>query len=531
RLPDGLGITFEERMEGVFEGAVCSADLAIEIPDLANFLADSAHEAKCSGSLTFASLPDVGVGTFAIDERQSRLEYLRINEATGEAEIAYHLTFNAGGKRLVFEGRKYMQKDAGGSVRGIAEVLEDYTTLHVKVRDGEHGIGSGRLHFRALENAAAVGNLADFLLSFRVKGTNDPELKTRARLAFLGLTARFVQQEYDPTSLDAGALRTDVRAEVARGADTPDHFSTRPTAELQSVLRETETRPLVELANRGGVRIDFEKRRIYRDAYWKGSFAMDNLLGWEERLRMAALGGDVQRLGAAFAGGSFWKRFDRIEDGVLHGYVVNYELHALPGIPEVREVEYPDNNRRYFRKGDRVLLLRYSNHPYRIVYDAIKVIDDENAIGVMHLGEFPNGIEFSTFVMARQNYPYEKMAIDDHRLLMTHGETRPPTLAELEGTWRGTLVFLSAPNVSLLNQANPEVFQAEFGGSGMQVRFRAGVEIGAGQAMPELRRVDGKTVVGLWTLRDAAPELFLTFPRFLGSAGEELELRFVLTRD
>jgi len=531
RLPAGLGITFEERMEGLFEGAACSADLKIEIPDLATFLADSAHEAKCAGALTFAALPGAGAGTFAIDDRHSRLEYLRVNAETGEAEIAYHLEFDAGGRRLVFDGRKYMQKEEGGGLRGAAEVLEDYTTLHVRVFAGEETVGGGMLRFRTFEDAAAVGNLADFLLSFRVTGTDDPFLKTRARLAFLGLTARFVQQEYDPASLDAGALRTDVRAEVARGAETPDHFSTRPTAGLQAVLRETQTRPLAELLNRGAVRIDFGNRRIYRDAFWKGSFAMDNLLGWEERLRTAALGGDAPRLGAAFAGGSFWKRFDRIEDGVLQGHVVNYELHALPGLPEVREVDYPDNNRRYFRKGDRVLLLKYRNHPYRIVYDAIKVIDDENAIGVMHLGDFPNGIEFSTFVMARQNYPYEKMAIDDHRLLMTHPETRLPTEAELEGAWRGTLVFLSAPNVSLLNQANPEVFEAGFRGGQLRCRFRGGIETGAGQAAPQLRRIDDKTVAGLWALRDTAPELFLAFPHFLGSAGDALELRFVLTRD
>jgi hypothetical protein len=348
-------------------------------------------------------------------------------------------------------------------------------------------------------------------------------------MAFLGLTARFVQQEYDPASMDMGSLRTDVRAQVARGAETPDHFSTQPTVELQSVFRETETRPLVELLNRGTVRVDFEKRRIYRDAFWKGSFAKDNLLGWEERLRTAALGGDVQRLGASFAGGSFWKRFDSIEDGLVRGHVVNYELHALPGIPEVREIEYPDNNRRYFRKGDRVHLLRYSNHPYRNVYDTIKVIDDENAIGVMHLGDFPNGFEFSTFVMARQNYPYEKMAIDDHRLLMTHAATRPPSPAELEGSWKGTLVFLTTPNLSLLNQANPEVFDAEFRGGEAVYRLRRGLEAGKA-ATADLRLVDEKTIVGRWTLRDLAPETFLSLQNYLGSSGVELELRFVLTR-
>src|SRR5262249_22236081 len=156
--------------------------------------------------------------------------------------------------------------------------------------------------------------------------------------------------------------------------------------------------------NTGAVQIDFEKRRILRDSFWKGSFAKDSLLGWEERVRNAALGNDAKNLGTIYTGGSFWKRFDAIKDGVGRGQVVNYELAFLPGDPEVREVEYPDDNRKYFRKGDRVLLLNYLNQPYRMVYDTIKVIDENNAIGVMHLGEFPNGLEFATFVLARHNY-------------------------------------------------------------------------------------------------------------------------------
>ena len=70
-------------------------------------------------------------------------------------------------------------------------------------------------------------------------------------------------------------------------------------------------------------------------------------------------------------------------------------------------MKYPDDNRPYVKKGDDVLLLNYTNAPYQMVYDTIKVIDEQNAIGVMHLGTFPNGIVFSTFVMARKNYPFE----------------------------------------------------------------------------------------------------------------------------
>lgn len=146
----------------------------------------------------------------------------------------------------------------------------------------------------------------------------------------------------------------------------------------------------------------------------------------------------------------------------------------------------------------------------------------------MHLGEFPNCVEFSTFVMARQNYPYEKMAIDDHRLLMAHPETRVPSRDELEGAWTGTLVFLSAPNLSLLNQANPGCSEVELWHGGLH-RFRGGLEIGSAAA-PDLRRIDDETIVGRWTLRDLAPEPFLELQNYLGSSGEELDLRFVLAR-
>src|SRR5690606_25436223 len=126
-------------------------------------------------------------------------------------------------------------------------------------------------------------------------------------------------------------------------------------------------------------------------------------------------------------------RFDRIEDGVAFGHVVNYELHNIPGKPEVRLVSYPDSNRKYFQQGDDVLLLTYINQPYRIVYDTIKVIDDDSAIGVMHLGDFPNGIEFATFVMERHNYPFENMSVPDHHAIFSDSRTRVPAPQELAG--------------------------------------------------------------------------------------------------
>ena len=552
-LPSGIGMAFEEQMDGWYLGGfvpagegqaadrviggqaragdgppgatTCKLNLSLSIVDLNEFIDSEAHEAGVSGTVEFSSWQGGPAASFRIDNRASRFYYLRVNETSGEAEVVYHLEFDSpAGRRFLFEGRKYMQKDDTGDLRGLREVVADYTTLYARLYELAAGsrapLGAGLLRFRAFENAAATNSLAEFLLSWRITGTRDLLIQAQARLRFLAFTSRFVQFEYDPLAPDIVELRDDVRAEVARGAETPDFFSSRPAAELQSILRSTPTLPLTSLLNKGGVRVDFTRRRIFRDSFWKGSFAADNLLGWEERLRTAALGGGAERLGALFAGGSFWKRFDRIDKGLARGHVVNYEMQWLPGDPEVREIEYPNDSRRYFRKGDRILLLNYRNEPYRIVYDTIKVIDEQNAIGVMHLGEFPDGFEFASFVMARNNYPFEKMALEDHHRLFADPHVRRPVVADVAGDWTGWLVFLGRPDVSLLNQANPAVLHVAFReeGGGMVARYRFDLTGHGGGLDPTcefianmdlaalqdtLRVVDDRMLIGRWP----APEL------------------------
>ena len=115
-----------------------------------------------------------------------------------------------------------------------------------------------------------------------------------------------------------------------------------------------------------------------------------------------------------------------MENGVATGQVVNYEIDALPGDPEVRMVEYPDERRAYLGKHQPILLLHYRNDPYRQVYDTIKIIDDNNAVGVMHIGEFPSGREFATFVLARHNYPFELANDEDQKLIAA---TRPKSVS------------------------------------------------------------------------------------------------------
>jgi len=218
---------------------------------------------------------------------------------------------------------------------------------------------------------------------------------------------------------------------------------------------------------------------------------------------------------SVYTGGSFWKRFDSIQDGGAVGYVVNYELHCLPGKPLVKQLKYPDDNRRYFRAGDDILLLTYQNEPYRKVYDTIKAIDKDNCIGVMHLGEFPNGIEFATFVMARNNYPFEKMSVPDHQAIFNGDHVHVPSPNEITGAWEGHLIFLTRPDVSLLNQLNPVAFQLKFlpASNGVVGHYQFGILSGSMQVQftdefvelvdftrfhDEIRMIDNQTMIGKW---------------------------------
>ena len=205
-LPDGIGMTFDEEMEGWYldqfvpDGAGRDAGLAIaekappsgapagsiecrfrlrlSVADINEFIDGAEHEAKASGSIEFSRWEGGGAKSFRIDERKSRFHYLRVNEASGEAEMVYRLEFDTPeGMRYLFDGRKYMQKDEGGGLRGIREVLDDYTTLYARLyrleEQTSRACGSGLLKFRTFENAAALRNLTDFAGSFRITGTGD----------------------------------------------------------------------------------------------------------------------------------------------------------------------------------------------------------------------------------------------------------------------------------------------------------------------------------------------------------------------
>ena len=307
-----------------------------------------------------------------------------------------------------------------------------------------------------------------------------------------------------------------------------DYLTTLSARELQEILRQTSSLPLEALLNRRDVRIDAMHRRVWRDDFWKGSFARSHLLGWDEWL-LTPRPAD----GSPYAGGRFWKRFDSLTDGTLSGHIVNYNIHFLPGKPIVKEVSYPDDRRRYFRAGDRVLLLTYTNQPYKIVYDAIKVITPDTCIGVMHLGTFPRGLEFATFVMSRNNYPFDNLCVPDHDRLFEESGGAPLAADALRGRWKGRLVWVKRPDLTLHNQFNPRIVSAHlhpqsqpageirvgFFSTSLQsmAAARGGVRFGAANGTThEMRLIDRDMLIGR-RLKTPAP-------------GASITLRYVLWR-
>jgi hypothetical protein len=195
QLPDGVGMTFDEVMVGTIADADCTFDGRMVIRDVNEFVDGLEHEASIQGTMKFANLDGKGAGEYVIDESASRFHYLKVNPATAEAEMNYHIEFaTPDGTRYTLDGTKFMQKDSNDP----GELLRDYTTLFCTLTQGDRTVGEGVLKFRTFEDLAAVGSLAQFLISFQITGTNDPLVQFQARMRFLAFTGQFVQREYDP---------------------------------------------------------------------------------------------------------------------------------------------------------------------------------------------------------------------------------------------------------------------------------------------------------------------------------------------
>lgn len=221
RLPDGVGMTFDEEMVGWYlpgggvpdkdekpEGATtCSFNLRMTVRDLNEFIEGAAHEAQADGMIQFGSFDGFSPAIIRADPKRSSFQYLVVNPDTREAEMRYNLYFHGlDGRLFRLLGKKFMQKNRQGGPDALREVLEDYTTLFHSVEEQTpsgawNQLGGGVLRFRTFEDLPALGNLAGFLRSFNVTGTGDPLMRLQGQMRFLAFTAQFVQREYDPLAL------------------------------------------------------------------------------------------------------------------------------------------------------------------------------------------------------------------------------------------------------------------------------------------------------------------------------------------
>lgn len=222
-LPEGVGMTFDEEMSGKFfagvsvpatpdgdlqlaartDGTGCSFEARMHIRSVNEFVDGLEHEASMSGKLRFADFLGRGAREFAINDRKSLFNYLRVNPVSREAEMVYRLYFNdEQGREYLLHGRKYLQKDARGGVSGWQEILHDFTTLYARLRETatSNELGAALLKFRTFEDIAAKGSFARYLTSFRVTGAENLFVAAQAQLRFLALTNQFVAREYDPIS-------------------------------------------------------------------------------------------------------------------------------------------------------------------------------------------------------------------------------------------------------------------------------------------------------------------------------------------
>jgi hypothetical protein len=138
----------------------------------------------------------------------------------------------------------------------------------------------------------------------------------------------------------------------------------------------------------------------------------------------------------------------------------------------------------------------------------------------MHLGTFPNGRTFATFVMSRNNYPLERMTVPDHDAIFTGDRVRVPSPTDVEGSWTGNVVFVHRPDLNLHNQFNPPVVHARFGAQAV-IRTLVtastrtiehhpdALRLTGAASTDEIRSIDSETLIGrrIRTTRPGVPSL------------------------
>lgn len=195
----GIGVTFRETMSGYLalgereprlgarvaraRGTMLRLRVAIEIPDLAAFLADPEHTGRLTGAVDTPSLGTLpgGHGVFRLFSPAPLTPHARL--------MVYELPIMLEGRQCYLAGEKYV---VGGPTWRL---WPETTTLLTRLHDGpsrkNEVIGAGVLRL-------GLGRIVSLLLTLRATGTDSTAERAGALLRFGRFFAGELGERYAP---------------------------------------------------------------------------------------------------------------------------------------------------------------------------------------------------------------------------------------------------------------------------------------------------------------------------------------------
>ena len=196
---DGIALEFHESMSGYLalgesdpragaergknENTPIRFEVQIRIDDLGRFIRLPDHEARLSGTVTFAPLG----GEFQISEGVFNL--FCVDAGSGERRMIYRFHFIAtDGRNYFLSGHKKVHDDTG-QVDVVEDMTRLFTTVHSGADEQAPIYGAGELRFNLRDGPALAA-------SIRVHGAASWPKSLAARLAFLSFAFGALRDEY-----------------------------------------------------------------------------------------------------------------------------------------------------------------------------------------------------------------------------------------------------------------------------------------------------------------------------------------------
>jgi hypothetical protein len=217
--------------------------------------------------------------------------------------------------------------------------------------------------------------------------------------------------KYANLPVNSGLGQTCAREQpmYCRQADLSRNFDSQDARyDAQALLNSSSDK-----ANDSNWNFDPKTLVVSNDTHWKGIFPRDT---------------DIQNTLRLYFGG-FWKRFTKDPvSGEIVGITHPYEFPiSAPNKATSRDIDGFGN----------VILLEYTQPPYNLFYDVLKIVNDHTVLGKAYFGKPAPGREILVFSMSRK-YPFEFMTQEDHEML--YNKVKKPSLDAMVGIWVGQLV-------------------------------------------------------------------------------------------